>query len=339
MKMAIRKPTKYSTMAKYTIIKLKNLTPLHIGTGKENYDFSADDLQSDTISSALAAMLAKEGKGSDIKDFMNSFSVSSAFPFFKNHYFLPKIQGKLNVKVEGSRDEENRKELKNIRYIELEAWQKLMATKENITINKNQLHKKYLLSDCMDFNMPAKSQVMQRVTIPRGDGQDAQPFYFDWTYFSDQGGLYFFVDATPEVTDTIVRLTVLLGEFGLGTDRNIGGGKFEVEKDTIEINEISDTNASLLLSLYVPEKEELQKLNLTQSKYQLIQRGGFMAGSTEEDFRHLRKKSVYMLGVGSVFPTTETLKGKVVDLTPEWNDKRMHPVYRSGKPFCLPVTI
>jgi hypothetical protein len=64
-----------------------------------------------------------------------------------------------------------------------------------------------------------------------------------------------------------------------------------------------------------------------------------MAGSTEEKFRHLRKKSIYMFGVGSVFPTKETLDGKVVDLTPEWNDKRMHSVFRSGKPFYLPVTI
>jgi hypothetical protein len=36
-------------MAEYKIIKLKNMSPLHIGTGKESYDFSSDELQSDRI--------------------------------------------------------------------------------------------------------------------------------------------------------------------------------------------------------------------------------------------------------------------------------------------------
>jgi hypothetical protein len=65
-----------------------------------------------------------------------------------------------------------------------------------------------------------------------------------------------------------------------------------------------------------------------------------MAGSQENDFWHLRKKSVYMFGVGTILKSTETLKGKIVDLRPaEYNDSRMHPVYRSGKPFVVPVKI
>ena len=43
-------------MAAYTLIKLKEMSPLHVGTGKENYDFSASHLHSDTLSAALAAM-------------------------------------------------------------------------------------------------------------------------------------------------------------------------------------------------------------------------------------------------------------------------------------------
>ena len=58
-------------MAVYTIIKLKNLSPLHIGTGKENYDFSATELQSDTLSAALAAIRVQRGKRDKLKDFWN----------------------------------------------------------------------------------------------------------------------------------------------------------------------------------------------------------------------------------------------------------------------------
>lgn len=325
-------------MATYTIVKLRKLTPLHIGTGKENYDFSAGDLQSDTISAALAAIRAQRGKSNDIESFLNSFTISSAFPYSAHHYFLPKIQGRINVEVEGTSKEAKRKELKKLKYIEIPLWERINAN-EQITVPENQLQHNYLLNSVAEFFQPAKSKVMQRVTIPRGDGQDAEPFYFDWTYFNKEGGLYFFVDAKQQVIEEIVELTKLLGEAGLGTDRNVGGGKFEVETETIEIRDNPGSNATMLLSLYVPTKEEIEKINLTNSRYQMVLRGGYMAGSTEENFRHLRKRSIYMFNVGSVFPTNTTLEGKVVDLTPDWNDTRMHPVYRSGKPFYLPVII
>jgi len=48
-------------MATYTIIKLKDMSPLHMGTGKENYDFSASQLHSDTLSAALVAMKVRHG--------------------------------------------------------------------------------------------------------------------------------------------------------------------------------------------------------------------------------------------------------------------------------------
>ena len=65
-----------------------------------------------------------------------------------------------------------------------------------------------------------------------------------------------------------------------------------------------------------------------------------MAGSQENDFWHLRKKSIYMFGIGSVLKTTDMLKGKIVDLSPvDYSDNRMHPVYRSGKPFVVPVKL
>ncbi len=325
-------------MATYTVIKLKHLSPMHIGTGKENYDFSADDLQSDTISAALSAIRAQDGKSADIESFMNSFTISSAFPYIENHYFLPKMQGKLNVIVDGTNAEEKRKELKKIKYVELPLWQKLISD-ERVLVKETQLKQKYLISETTQFGIPAKSDVMQRVSVAREDGQDAAPFYFNWTYFNKQGGLYFLINATKEIESEVVDLFKKLGEAGIGTDRNIGGGKFEVDTDSIDINDNPTTNATMLLSMYIPSKEEMASINLSNSRYQILQRGGYMAGSAEEEFRHLRKKSIYMFGVGSVFPTKESLIGKVVNLTPEWNDKRMHSVFRSGKPFYLPVKI
>lgn len=325
-------------MATYTIVKLKNITPTHIGTGKEHYDFSSADLHSDTISAALASMLAQKGRSDEIETFLNSFSISSAFPYFKNLYFLPNIQGKLNVVVDDKSELEVRKKLKKVKYIELSLWQQL-AGSSVVKIKENQIIKQYLLDDSLNFEEPFKSNVSQRVSVNREDDQDPDPFYFNWTYYQKESGLYFIVDAQGDLLNEIIELFELLGESGIGTDRNIGGGRFDVETSTITITPPQDSNASVILSLFVPTQDEMNCLDIRNAKYSLVLRGGYIAGSSEEDLRHLRKKSIYMFGVGSVFLTTSSLAGKVVNLAPDWNDSKMHPVYRSGKPFYLPVKL
>lgn len=335
-------------MPTYNIIKLKNLTPLHVGTGKEHYDFSATDLHSDTLSAALAALRVQKGK-TDVEAFLNSFTLSSAFPFFGETCFLPKLQGKIEVEVEGKSPEEYRKELKKLKFIASDLWAELVRGNK-LTIKQKQLQKEFLLNEGIAgvstslndragnaFDKPYKSQVNQRVSVPRADNSNAEPFFFNWTYFNPKAGLYVLTDAKDEKFDELKNLFELLGETGLGTDRNVGGGKFEVEKGTLNLPDVADANSALLLSLYIPSKDELPLLNLTSGKYELLLRGGYMAGSEVEGFRHLRKRSVYMFGVGSLFPTVETLRGKVVDLKPDWNDERMHPVFRSGRPFAIKV--
>ena len=93
----------------------------------------------------------------------------------------------------------------------------------------------------------------------------------------------------------------------------------------------------MLLSLYIPTEDELKCIDLENSSYELLLRGGFISGSEEVKFRHLRKKSVYMFNVGSVITSSKSLEGAIVDLMPEWNDEKMHAIYRSGRPFVVPM--
>ena len=314
------------------------MTPLHIGTGKENYDYSSSDLHSDTLSAALAAIKVQTSDGGNLKSFMESFVVSSAFPFVGERYFLPKPHGRIDVRVTDADEYIVRKKLKKLRFIEAGLWNNLI-TGEKLTIQSNQLKGSFLLSDSSDFNIPApyKSQVNQRVSVPREDGKDAEPFFFEWTYFDANSGLYCLLDASEEVENELIQLFKQLGESGLGTDRNVGGGKFEVETTKLSIGEVLSADSVMLLSLFIPTEEELHKLDLVHADYDLLKRGGYIAGSQESDFRHLWKKTIYMFNTGSVFPTTSFLEGKVVDLRPDWNDERMHPVFRSGKPFVVPI--
>lgn len=325
-------------MATYTLIKLKNMTPLHIGTGKENYDFSSSDLHSDTLSAALAAMKMQKQSNADTKAFMESFIISSAYPFIGNHYFLPKPQGKVNIQVTDAEEYVSRKKLKRIKYIEINLWNDLIAGKE-LHVQTAQIKGSFLLENLSekDFDIPYKSQVNQRVTVPRDLDKDAEPFFFEWTYFQENAGLFCLLDVADKEKEDILDLFKQLGEVGLGTDKNIGGGKFEIEVAQLSISEVNTANAIMLLSLFIPTEKELPRLNLPNSRYELLQRGGYIAGSQDVMFRHLRKKSVYMFNIGSVFSTTIPIRGRVIDLRPDWQDKQLHPVFRSGKPFVVPI--
>lgn len=320
------------------IIKFKNLTPLHIGTGKENYDFSSSVLHSDTLSAALASLRAQKGKSSDIESFLMSFAISSAFPYFGEFYFLPKVQGRLNVRVKGQEEHAYRKKLKKVKFVDSLLWQDLIRGKE-IEVKEEQLQGDYLLSAGAfeKFDLPSKSQVNQRVSVPRGDGK-TEPFFFDWTYFRENAGLYCILDAPDDLEIELQTLFEELGEIGIGTDRSVGGGRFEVEKvDKQIVQDVQDADSYMLLSLYIPTEEELKCIDLENSSYELLLRGGFISGSEEVRFRHLRKKSVYMFNVGSVITSSKSLDGAIVDLMPEWNDEKMHAIYRSGRPFVVPI--
>ena len=82
-------------MVSCILIKLKHLTPLHIGNGRENYDFAASSLQSDTISAALAAMKAQTKNSGNLRGFMDSSLVSAALPALRTRSVLPTPLGRI----------------------------------------------------------------------------------------------------------------------------------------------------------------------------------------------------------------------------------------------------
>lgn len=325
-------------MARYTVIKFTNLSPVHIGTGNEAYEVSAAELQSDTISAALAALKASKGETDNLRDFLDSFTVSSAFPFIGDSYFLPRPQGLLDISVRGKQIHEYRKKLKKVKYVDFSIWSAIING-DHIDVDDGQLQGDFILkSASADFSKPYTTQVNQRVSVSRC-GEDAEPFFFEWKFFQKDSGLFCLLSAQEKDMPELLSLFQALGETGVGTDKNVGGGKFDVETASIDIPDVQNADATMLLSSYIPTSDELPKLNLNQSIYSLSRRGGFMAGSTEPELMHLLKKEIYMFGCASVFRPSETIKGTTVDLRPDWNSPNMHPVYRSGRPITVPIKI
>ena len=313
-------------MAEFQIIRLKDLSPLHIGTGTENYYSSSGVLQSDTVSSALVAVGIQTGvlKESEITYFLNSFKISSAFPYCENEYYLPVSGGKI-VLDDPKYEKKYRKELKDMKFLEAE---------ENFPVWASGKKLKTKLVKDNNAQSGNKKHVAERVTIAENL---STPFFFEWSFYEKNCGLYFILDCDKDAFEKVFKLFNILGEFGIGTDKNIGGGNFEVEKGQIELPDVNNPDATMILSSYIPEEKEFGCLNLQSSNYQLIKRGGYIAGSDNETFRHLRKKPVYLFASGSVFNTTQTLEGKIVDLAPKYEN--MHPIYRSGRPLTLKIKL
>ena len=128
-------------MALLTRIKLKNMSPLHIGAGRDSYDMASPVLSSDVLSSALASVRVMMGKKDGIDEFLRMFTVSSAFPYDNENYFLPRPNGRLNIRVKNLQESEYRKNLKKLRYISEPIWKQLAKekwlrlTRTNYTVN------------------------------------------------------------------------------------------------------------------------------------------------------------------------------------------------------------
>lgn len=328
-------------MRKFTRIILKNMSPLHLGMGRDSYDISSSLLSSDTLSAALASVRAVQGRYEDIEDFLKSFTISSAFPYCGSEYFLPRPIGRLPIKVRGLQEKEYRKDLKKLKFISSAIWSSMMKGNV-IEVEPSQIHGEFLIEEPdADYRKPMTHVVNQRVMVPRTEDHDAVPFMFDWTFFrhgDNESGLYCLIDSEEEQTTEIIELFKLLGSFGIGSDRTVGGGLFEVEVDDMEWKDIQG-NTTMILSSYIPLESEIEHLKLTTSKYALLKRGGYMSGSSNEKIRQLRRKTVYMFETGSLFDTNVPLEGNIVNLAPEWNTDDMHPVYRCGRPLYLTVNI
>jgi len=332
----------------FEVIKLKFITPLHIGRGWGELDHSEQILHSDTIKSAIFFALIQlfpEWKNK-AKEYFEGFTLSSCFPFCKEELFLPKLQLKRKFDFEAIEPNRQAKTSKKIEYISFKIFKDYINNynNEQIVINKNQLSKNYKFvfeKSLDDHGNIFLDHVQQRVKIEQFT--KTVPFFADRIFFNEDCGLYFLAKFQNEaIRKDVLRAISFLGTLGIGTDRTVGNGFFHFDENTdvsgIEIS-ADNTDAYASLGLYLPKKEELEIIDMDNSSWGLIKREGYMAGSEYVKFRHLLKKSIYMFTEGSVFKTTEKPVGKFVNVKPEWNDSEMHDVWRCGMPLFIPVKL
>lgn len=344
-------------MANFTLFKLHFTSPLHLAKGKSEYDSSEDILHSDTLKSALAVCALQLGIINEVESFLNTFKISSAFPFFKEELFFPKPNF-LNPETQlftFENDEKQkvkqRKKVKKIKWIGKEYFEKLLQGKPDIFVVDDNRNETFFSPKIKKDDKIYISETQERVQISRvlGEGEDTQPYYVDRLYFDKDAGLFFLLETKDkDIIKKIENCLKLLGDNGLGTDKNVGNGQFSFSKENLDLPMIDNANYQINLSLYCPDNEELKEIKSKKENlsYTLLKRGGWLASPENPDHISLRKKSIFMFGEGSIFPkNNKDLEGKMVDLKPE-NEKLKemkvsinHKIYRDGRSIFLGMKI
>lgn len=332
-------------------------SPLHLGRGSDELDKTELIYHSDSLKSAIYAVgFEYFPQWKDPDNFFHSFRISSCFPFAGTEYFLPRPNIRKVIVIEGVEDDFVAKRVKKIGFLSLKVFENFLDTdrseisfqQDHLTVDQGFVCEKKETCFRSQNNVRQrisfyKTEVQQRVQVTHQDSQvDSKPFFIDRIYFERDCGLYFFADfKNREIRKQVLKALSILGERGIGTDRTVGNGLFffdpETDCEMVTINlPVNKKGISIPLGLYLPTEAEVSATDLSTSSWSLFKRGGYMGGSSDEQHRHLRKKSIYMFGEGSAFSSSMPLEGKFVNLRPEWN-ARLHDVWRCGMPLFLNV--
>mgnify|MGYP002520590909 FL=1 len=338
-------------MANYTVCKLHFTSPVHFGDNRSDYGVSLKTVQSDTIYAAVTSCLSKIGVQIPDNGGLGC-SVSSAFPFYQENrnsspvYFFPKP---LRYSLPNLKDISDAKKVKKVRWLDFDYFRRvingeqLFVDGQDITSIK---HGGFLTAGAIaeDF---ISSQVSPRVTMPSRLGdEDARPFYMDRVFFKGYSGLFFLAEGDCSLLDRGLKL---LQYEGIGTDRNVGNGYFECQKDSITIECPESSEYSISLSIFIPENKEKLALMLGKEAvaYDFARRGGWI---TESPYNSIRKNAVYAFLPASVFALGKSpcVEGRIVNLQPESLGEIIrtenlgespHPIWRCGKSIFIPIKI
>ncbi len=315
----------------FHIYKLRFQTALHLSKGKLNsYESSDATLHSDTLKSALFVSMLHLYDETEANAFMDSVQVSSAFPFDKEHYWLPRP---LSFKFDHETPD-NRKALKAVKFFTASDYVKILRGQQPY-----------------DLDNPVQPDIWERDVTQRvkiNYESDSEPFYLEKLYPKDNAtsGLYFIFNITNGFDANKLKAAMkLLGDNGLGLQRTLGNGQFTSEEEVLPIDLPDNPTAWVALSLYRPENKAEIETVLADSHYQFIKRGGWIASPEYEEHLSIRKQAVMLFTEGSVFGFNETgqphlIKGFKEEVQPHGTEDFKpinHKIFRDGKAIFLPM--
>lgn len=272
------------------VYKLTFKSALHVdsrGTGEP--EIVEEFIRSDTLSAALC--MAWQTLHADCGDdfFANPpFQVSSAFPYIHQCFLLPAPQWRFWKDGAGSQE----KSQKRVQWIDSSIlhqiisgqppeWQTVKLLQGGVIAVGRASER---VEEQWDGLIPWLVSERQRVAVDRlGIQQEGGLFFFGLQCFSPGCGLYFLAEVGPENQARFEAALALLGDTGIGADRNAGLGHFQFSRShdfPWEHLRAPQAKGWLLLSLCNPGPgDDLDRL-LATSAYGLTTRSGWISGTT-----------------------------------------------------------
>ena len=327
-------------MAIYTVYRLTFKTQLHLGRasgpaqeGSLGLEKTETYIPADTLFSAICQMWTTFHTPESLATFLKGytedrgllpFMLTSAFPFAKDVYLFPKPQ---MVSMPS-------KKSKRVQFVSQSIFQDIISGtlpefSEDLLINSEQVwvspEEKERLGTSEDKNFTIwATNTRPRVTLgSRNSGSEI--WHVQTVQFNTDCGLWFAAqfdsDETKQRIETLLRV---LGDTGIGGERNAGYGTFDFTETTLEIPMQETANQFVTLSPICPQSsEQLVQLLKGDIAYTLNPLTGWVSSTGAA----ARRKQVNMFSEGSVLHASDTQIGRLVDLRPDsWG----HPVYRYG---------
>ena len=178
-----------------------------------------------------------------------------------------------------------------------------------------------------------KTDTRPRVSIDR-QTEESSIWHVQTVQFNKDCGLWFAAkfdsDATKQKVETLLRV---LGDSGIGGERNAGYGQFKFAKAECKIPSAEDSTQFVTLSPICPKSsDQLEHLLKGDIAYNLNPLTGWVGSPGT----HKKRKKVNMFAEGSVLNAYDKPVGRLVDLRP---DGFTHPVYRYGYAWQVGIKV
>ena len=329
-------------MGIYTVYRLTFKTQLHLGRasgsaqkGSLGLEKTETYIPADTLFSAICQTWGTFYGTESLTHFLNGYSehngtlpfmLTSAFPYADNVYFFPKP---ITFQTRS-------KKSKRVQFVSDNIFRDIiignspdfdednLINSDNVWISADE---KERLKALMDKNK--KVNVWETGTRPRvtigAQNAGSEIWHVETVQFNINCGLWFATKFDSDQTKhKIETLLGVLGDAGIGGERNAGYGAFDFTETTLEIPEAEAENQFVTLSPICPNSpEQLAQLLTGNIAYTLNPLTGWMSSTGTAS----RRKQVNMFAEGSVLNIGEGQIGRLVDLRP---DNWVHPVYRYG---------
>ena len=334
-------------MQDYTVYRLRFKTQLHLGratgaaqTGSLGLEKTETYISADTLFSAICQTWSTFYDTDSLKKFFKRykedsetlpFMLTSAFPYADKVHFYP-----IPLTFRGSEDtpDKLKKKFKKVRFISESIFEKIISDelpdfdKDNL-INGESVMVMNDEKDQLKKAMGNKSIIWETSTRPRvsidRQTDESSIWHVQTVQFNTDCGLWFAAkydsDETKQKVETLLRV---LGDNGIGSERNVGYGQFKISPVEGDLPTTEDSTHFVTLSPICPKcPEQLEHLLNGDFAYNLSPITGWVGTAGT----HIQRKKIRMFAEGSVLNSSDRHIGRLVDLTPK---DYPHHVYRYG---------